>query len=74
LQEHLQKLGIPSMIYYPVPLYKQKAFSQYCAADFSLPNTEILCEEVMSLPIHTEMKPDMLAYIIDGVRSFFIKK
>jgi len=74
LQEHLQKLGIPSMIYYPVPLYKQKAFSQYCAADFSLPNTEILCEEVMSLPIHTEMKPDMLAYIIDGVRSFFLKK
>ncbi len=74
LQEHLQKLGIPSMIYYPVPLYKQKAFSQYCAADFSLQNTEILCEEVMSLPIHTEMKPDMLAYIIDGVRSFFLKK
>ena len=71
LQEHLQKNGVPSMIYYPVPLYRQKAFSKYVSADFELPVTEELCSAVLSLPVHTEMNDDLLGLITGHVRDFF---
>jgi UDP-2-acetamido-2-deoxy-ribo-hexuluronate aminotransferase len=72
LQAHLQEKGIPSMIYYPVPLYKQNAFKHYQDDNFILPITEQLCNSVMSLPIHTEMTEPLLAYISESVKSFFI--
>jgi UDP-2-acetamido-2-deoxy-ribo-hexuluronate aminotransferase len=71
LQAHLQAHNIPSMIYYPVPLYKQGAFKHYQNEGFSLTITEELCESVMSLPIHTEMDEALLSYITEGVTSFF---
>ncbi|MBI5916951.1 MAG: DegT/DnrJ/EryC1/StrS family aminotransferase [Bacteroidetes bacterium] len=74
LQQWLKNKGIPSMIYYPVPLYKQKAFSDYAPAGFELPVTEQLCREVMSLPVHTEMDLELMGYIADGVSSFFAAK
>ena len=63
IQLKLREAGIPSMVYYPVPLSLQKAFSfaGYLPGDF--PVTESLCESVLSLPIHTEMKKEELDYI-----------
>lgn len=71
LQAHLQANGVPSMIYYPVPLYRQKAFEQFVTPDFNLPVTEKLCDSVFSLPIHTEMSEELIAFIADKVTSFF---
>jgi UDP-2-acetamido-2-deoxy-ribo-hexuluronate aminotransferase len=74
LQKHLGELGIPSMIYYPVALYEQKAFADYWKEGRKgLKVTETLCAEVMSLPIHTEMSKELLDYICNGVQSFFEK-
>lgn len=73
LQQHLAEKGVPAMIYYPIPLYRQAAFSETVAPDFSLPATEKLCEQVLSLPIHTEMTDDLLEYISEQVKSFFKK-
>jgi UDP-2-acetamido-2-deoxy-ribo-hexuluronate aminotransferase len=70
LQQHLKNQGIPAMIYYPVPLYRQKAFANYWNGH-TLRVTEKLCESVISLPIHTEMNPDILKYIVSNVLSFF---
>lgn len=70
LQEYLQAKGIPSMIYYPVPLYAQKAFSKFTEVDF-LPVTDQLCKEVISLPMHSELTDAALEYITEGVKSFF---
>ena len=53
IQKYLSKKGIPSMIYYPLPLYKQEAFQQFVLPNFKLEITEQLCEEVFSLPLHT---------------------
>ncbi|HOS58212.1 MAG TPA: DegT/DnrJ/EryC1/StrS family aminotransferase [Bacteroidales bacterium] len=55
--------GIPVMIYYPVPLHLQKAFSYLGIKTGELPISERLCNEVLSLPIHTEMSEEQLAYI-----------
>ena len=71
LQKHLAKNNIPAMIYYPVPLYRQEAFANTVAPDFTLPVTEKLCASVLSLPIHTEMNEEILSFITDNVREFF---
>lgn len=71
LMTYLKEKGIPSMIYYPIPLYKQKAYAHYVEPGFTQPETERLCTEVVSLPIHTEMESETLAYIIHEVKSFF---
>lgn len=63
LREKLAERGIASMIYYPIPLHKQKAFAsdRYKPGDF--PVTERLCECVLSLPMHTELDEEVLNYI-----------
>jgi len=70
LKAFLSDKGIPSMVYYPVPLYQQEAFQPYVARDMVLPNTETLCTSVISLPMHTEMTDETLLYIIGQVRAF----
>ncbi len=74
LQKHLEAKGVPSMIYYPVPLHKQNAFKEFVSADLKLPVTERLCETVLSLPIHTEMTSDTQNYIVEAVKDFFAGK
>ena len=64
---------IPVMIYYPVPLYKQEAFSNYVNCDFKIPNVEQLCKTVFSLPIHTEIENSNQEFIINKVKEFFNK-
>lgn len=71
LKKHLIEQGIPNSIFYPVPLYRQKAFDKYAAQDFTLPNTERLCASVISLPVHTEMRQEHLDTITTAVKSFF---
>ncbi len=71
LSEHLTGKGIPNMIYYPVPLYEQGAFQSLRGDLDFLPVTDRLCKEVISLPIHTEMKMQDQEKIIETVRSFF---
>lgn len=72
LVDYLNERGVPANIYYPVPLYKQEAFRHFIPEGFSeLPTTELLCNGVMSLPIHTEMKKETQDLIINTVKSFF---
>lgn len=73
LREHLSAHGIPAMIYYPIPLHMQKAYtdSRYKAGDF--PVTEQLCASVISLPMHTELSEDTLTFISEKVLEFINK-
>ena len=71
LRECLENEGVPSMIYYPVPLHMQKAYAHlgYRADDF--PITTRLTGEVLSLPMHTELDDEQLAWITGCIRSKF---
>ena len=71
LQKYLAEKNIPSMVYYPLPLYKQEAFLQYVEEGFSLPVTEQLCTEVISLPVHTEFDQEVLDVIITEIKNYF---
>ena len=70
LREALAEKGIPSMIYYPIPLHMQKAYQdpRYQEGDF--PIAEKLCACVLSLPMHTELDDEQLAYITQSVLAF----
>ncbi|MDY0342384.1 MAG: DegT/DnrJ/EryC1/StrS family aminotransferase [Lentimicrobium sp.] len=70
LQTFLSEKEIPAMIYYPVPLHLQKAYRdpRYNEGDF--PVTEHLCNTVISLPMHTELEEEQLAYITKSVLEF----
>jgi dTDP-4-amino-4,6-dideoxygalactose transaminase len=71
LRQYLNERGIPTMIYYPVPLNKQKAFEHYVDKALKLPVTEMLCDSVLSLPIHTETNDGLLKFITEAVKSFY---
>jgi dTDP-4-amino-4,6-dideoxygalactose transaminase len=70
LVNHLNEKGIPCGVYYPIPLHLQKAYadSRYKEADFKVTNQ--LVKEVISLPMHTELDDDQIAYITQTVIDF----
>ena len=55
VKERLKVAGIPTMIYYPSPLHLQKAYVTYRDPTVKYPVSEKLCNEVLALPIHTEI-------------------
>ncbi|TCO08416.1 DegT/DnrJ/EryC1/StrS family aminotransferase [Natronoflexus pectinivorans] len=72
LKTYLQEKGIPSRIYYPLSLHQQKAFEAFCPG-IVLPVAEQLCNEVLSLPIHTEMKKEEAELVGKSIIAFFEK-
>jgi UDP-2-acetamido-2-deoxy-ribo-hexuluronate aminotransferase len=73
LKNYLQEKGVPTMVYYPVPLHLQNAYLEYGYKEGDFPVAESLCKKVLSLPIHTEMQKDQQEYIIETIKSFFSK-
>ena len=70
LKQYLARLGISTMIYYPVPLHLLKAmkYLQYKKGDF--PVTEKASSEVLSLPIYPELEKKDISYIAKKIRSY----
>ena len=71
LKDFLAERGIPSMVYYPLPLHHQEAFCSLCRLGGPLPHAEHLADEVLSLPMHTELTAAQQDRIIDAVKEFF---
>ncbi|MEO8067063.1 MAG: DegT/DnrJ/EryC1/StrS family aminotransferase [Flavobacteriales bacterium] len=71
LKKHLEANGVPAMIYYPVPCHLQNAYKSDRFAEGSLPVTEQLTHEVLSLPMSTELDNEQLAHITATVKSYF---
>ena len=69
LQAFLTEKEVPAMIYYPVALRKQKAYFQE-SNDSDFKNTDQLLNEVISLPMHTELDEEQLKFITDAVLEF----
>ena len=74
LQKHMMENNVPAMIYYPVPLHQQKAYKDRRYNDGDFPIAEQLANEVMSLPMHTELSQDQLIKITNTLREFVLKK
>ncbi len=70
LVEYLSEHGIPSMIYYPLPAHKQGMFKSFGKENQDLPITNLLTNQVLSFPIHTEMEEEQLTYITQHIIHF----
>src|SRR5690554_4398824 len=70
LLTYLQEKGIPCAIYYPIPLHKQKAYTDARYNDADFPVTNMFAEQVIALPMHTELKDDQIEFITSTVLNF----
>jgi len=70
LKKYLEDLGIPAMIYYPIPLNEQEAFADIGKVVGSLKETKQLCSSVLSLPMHTELTYDQQDFITKSIKAF----
>ena len=70
LVKYLNENGIPCGVYYPIPLHRQKAYQdeRYNEADFNVTNA--LVKEVISLPMHTELDDEQIAFISQKIKTF----
>ena len=71
LQARLQREGIGTAVYYPIPLHLQKCFSHLGYKLGQLPEAERAAGEVLSLPIYPELARPQLDYVIDAIRGFY---
>lgn len=71
LKQFLAEAGIPSMIYYPLPLQEQEAFNEISITAEVLDTAEKLAYSVLSLPIHTEITTSQQDEVIRRIKEFF---
>jgi len=64
----LKAEGIPTAVYYPIPLHRQQAYRRYPVADGGLPVSDRLADEVIALPMHAYLDEPTQARIIDAVK------
>ncbi|KRD59811.1 transcriptional regulator [Flavobacterium sp. Root935] len=73
LMQHLLDKGIPCAIYYPIPLHSQKAYVDPRYKEEQFPVTNQLVQEVIALPMHTELDDEQIKFITDSVLEFLNK-
>ena len=71
LKTTFEKAGIASMIYYPMPLFKQPAYCNRCICDPMMFNSENLSTSVLSLPMHSELTELQQDAVINTIRHYF---
>ncbi len=69
----LQRLGVNTIIYYPIPIHLQPAYKELGYKKGSLPITEKICKQVISLPIFPELNSNQQSYVIDKIKEIFRK-
>ncbi|HET8837717.1 MAG TPA: DegT/DnrJ/EryC1/StrS family aminotransferase [Flavobacteriaceae bacterium] len=70
LAKQLQEKGIPHGIYYPIPLHSQNAYKDERYQEKDFPVTNELVKEVISLPMHTELDEEQIAFIAKTINEF----
>jgi len=70
LREHLTAEGVPSAVYYPVPMHMNEAYKGYAPAAGSLPITEAKATRVISLPMHPYLDEATQDIVIEAVRGY----
>lgn len=68
-KQQLQEAGVSTIIYYPIPIHRQPAYAHLGYGRGSLPQTERLCAEVLSLPIFPELAPAQQEAVVTALRQ-----
>lgn len=71
LIDHLSKYNISTIVHYPYPLHKTKAFKSYDHKKGDLKNSEIFAKQILSLPNYPGLKKSQIEFICEKINSFF---
>ena len=69
----LEKLGVRTIIYYPIPIHIQPAYKKLGYSINTFPITEKICSQVLSLPIFPEITNDQQDYVIKSIKQLILK-
>ena len=69
IQDALSAKGVPTMIYYPIPMHKQAPYQRYPVANGALTITDTLCDIVLALPMHPYLTSEQIVTISDALKS-----
>lgn len=69
LAAHLRAEGVPTAVYYPIPLHRQAPYAGYPAPG-GLPVTEAAAGKVISLPMHAYLEPEVQDRIVGAIRNY----
>jgi dTDP-4-amino-4,6-dideoxygalactose transaminase len=67
LQQRAKEAGVPTVIYYPVPLHRQNAYKDFPSDPAGLPVSDDLANRVVSLPMHPYLEQDVQESIVAAV-------
>jgi dTDP-3-amino-3,4,6-trideoxy-alpha-D-glucose transaminase len=70
LRAFLAERGVATDVHYPLPAHIQRPYAHFGQGPGSLPCTERLAHEVLSLPLYPELPPEDVDYVADQVRAF----
>jgi dTDP-4-amino-4,6-dideoxygalactose transaminase len=71
LQAHLQKNGVGTEVYYPVPMHLQECFAYLGHSAGAFPESERAAKETLALPIHPELTEEQARFVVSSVEQFF---
>ncbi|CAG9620198.1 DegT/DnrJ/EryC1/StrS family aminotransferase [Sutcliffiella rhizosphaerae] len=74
LQTRLLEHNIPCMVYYAKPMHQQKAFSSSSFIDSDFYVTNLLCDTVLSLPMHPYLKEEEIVEICTIIKKFMLER
>lgn len=71
LRAYLSGRGVPTDVYYPMPLHLQRAFAYLGYAAGDLPEAEAASREVLAIPVFPEMTEDQQSLVVDSIKGFY---
>jgi len=74
LREFLGAAGIPTEIYYPVPLHLQPAFAYLGHRQGDFPHAELASQEALALPVYPELTQSQQDSVVHAITEFYLKK
>ncbi len=71
MQQHLERAGVPTLIYYPLPLHLQKVYADYGWRAGDFPVSETTSRRILPLPMYPELTDEQVDYVVKTVRKFW---